>query len=104
MAAAKNAYGPYTTPLPAEAVAAAPGKALRGSKALVLLGRLPGGPALLEAARAARVAHVVLLTAGGFGGGAVQLNQAQAWACEWAWARAYVLEVTAVHTADARFM
>ncbi|PNW86750.1 hypothetical protein CHLRE_02g095133v5 [Chlamydomonas reinhardtii] len=63
VAAAKNAYGPYTTPLPAEAVAAAPGKALRGSKALVLLGRLPGGPALLEAARAARVAHVVLLTA-----------------------------------------
>ncbi|KAG2427613.1 hypothetical protein HXX76_012266 [Chlamydomonas incerta] len=77
VAGAKNAYGPYTTPLPAEAVAAAPAKALRGAKALVVLGRLPGGAGVLEAARAARVGHVVLLTAapgataggGGFMGG-----------------------------------
>ncbi|KAG2423603.1 hypothetical protein HYH02_015303 [Chlamydomonas schloesseri] len=61
---AKTAYGPYTTPLPADAVAAAPAKALRGAKALVVLGRLPGGPGvLLGAAKAARVGHVVLLTA-----------------------------------------
>ncbi|GIL77629.1 hypothetical protein Vretimale_6801 [Volvox reticuliferus] len=58
VAAAKTAYGPYATPLPADA--GTNPRALRGVKCLVLLGRPVRG--LMEAAKAARVKHVVLLS------------------------------------------
>ncbi|GLC39859.1 hypothetical protein PLESTB_001291400 [Pleodorina starrii] len=62
VAAAKTAYGPYATPVPADAATANAARMLRGVKCLVLLGRPPRG--LLEAAAAARgVRHVVLLSA-----------------------------------------
>jgi hypothetical protein len=64
VAAAKNAYGPYTTPLPTDS--AGP-RALRGVKCLVLLGRPARG--LLEAAKAAKVKHVVLVGAAPAGEG-----------------------------------
>ncbi|GIL49809.1 hypothetical protein Vafri_6123 [Volvox africanus] len=58
IAAAKTAYGPYATPLPTDAGTSP--RALRGVKCLVLLGRPVRG--LIEAAKAARVKHVVLLS------------------------------------------
>ncbi|GLI62964.1 hypothetical protein VaNZ11_005821, partial [Volvox africanus] len=58
LAAAKTAYGPYATPLPTDAGTSL--RALRGVKCLVLLGRPVRG--LIEAAKAARVKHVVLLS------------------------------------------
>ncbi|GLC67063.1 hypothetical protein PLESTF_000511000 [Pleodorina starrii] len=61
VAAAKTAYGPYATPVPADAATANAARMLRGVKCLVLLGRPPRG--LLEAAAARGVRHVVLLSA-----------------------------------------
>ncbi|KXZ50067.1 hypothetical protein GPECTOR_18g46 [Gonium pectorale] len=73
--ATKTAYGPYATPVPADALASAAPRVLRGVKCLVLLGRPSKGA--LAAAKAAGVRHVVVVAAApgsGAGGGGFPLG------------------------------